>query len=75
MWEGNYLGDRGGEMKIPKGKLVKITGFMLTTPSNRKHIALSNGDAYIKYQDGSIKFHQDLRAKEIYNELYKRFPK
>lgn len=62
-------------MKIPKGKLRKITGFVLETEAG-SYVAFENDYAYIERHGGG--FHRILRdgkARELYNDLYKRFPK
>ena len=63
-------------MKIPEGRLKKVTGFMVETEHNEIVFALHEIDFACIGEFGFVpKIFHDYEARAIYNELYKRFPK
>lgn len=63
-------------MRLPKGILQEVHGYMLTT-SEGKYIALNEVDhgAIIERPIYSDKLLSSNRARELYNKLYKLAPK
>ena len=63
-------------MRIPKGRLKKITGFMVETEQGKIVFALNEVDFAYSDENGFIpRIFTNDKARSIYNELYKMFPK
>ena len=64
-------------MKIPDGRLKKITGFMVESEIDHQVFFVLNEIDYAHLESDKVwpKTVKGNKARELYNELYKRFPK